>query len=67
MKRTLRMVYLSYNLWHELYYGDMRMVCTAKYQYFQERTRAGFVTEIHNYRVNKQTGEKEEIQVRCKH
>lgn len=67
MKKSLKVIYLSYNLWHELYYSDVHMVCTAKYEYYQRRRHVGFGTEIRNYRVNLQTGETEEIQIRCKH
>lgn len=66
MKKTLRMVYLSWPLFNELYNG-MHVVNTPYYEYVQVRTVQEHAIVIHNYRISLKTGETEEIQVRCKH
>lgn len=66
MKQTLKMVYLSFNYWNELYNGS-HVVELPKYRYTQTRTTANGAIVIHNYRYSRQTGESEEIQIRCRH
>ena len=66
MKKTLRMVYLSWSLFNELYNG-MHVVNTPHYEYVQVRTAENGCIRIHNYRTSHQTGESEEIQIRCRH
>lgn len=66
MKQTLKMVYLSFTHWNELYNGS-HVVELPKYRYTQTRTKENGAIVIHHYRYNRQTGESEEIQIRCKH
>lgn len=66
MKQTLKMVYLSFNYWNELYNGS-HVVELPKYRYTQTRTKENGAIVIRHYRYNRQTGESEEIQIRCKH
>lgn len=65
MKQTLKMVYLSFTYWNELYNGS-HVVELPKYRYIQTRTLVNGAVVIHNYRYSRQTGESEEIQIRCR-